>query len=249
MNHSSIHLALFAIGRNVRARAFGWGFVAILASIAVFSTRLVLETQPHTAHKTTASTAQKHMLDYSIQDLSVWRTSLDGTTRNHLSAKSLSHYRDDLSSVLEHPLLIAESTLPFLPIGIAIADADADANTSKPPQSKASPAIQHSHIINTLTADLAYLRNEGESIEFKNGVKVLRQAVDTGLPDSMIMTDSLTVLPDDNQVFTQSAVELTQGDTMLSSNKGIRYKHNDAVLQFDGAVHAVLTPPKPINTP
>jgi LPS export ABC transporter protein LptC len=225
MFYSRLQFLTFSLGRTIRARAFGWGFVAILATVALVSTRLVLETQPHNTHKTTATRAQKHLIDYSIQELSLWRSSLDGTTRNHLSAKSLIHYRDDLSSVLEQPLLIAESSLA--------------------PNALAPNPVKHQNIINTLSAKQAHLRNEGESIEFEGDVHVVRQIPNT--PNNVLSTDLLTVLPDSSQVFTPSAVTLTQGDNTVTSSTGINYTHNDAVLQLNGAVHAILLPFNPLK--
>jgi LPS export ABC transporter protein LptC len=225
MNQTATRHFFFAIGRFIRARAFGWGFVAILAAVAIFSGKLALETRPQTARKTKAAVAKNHLSDYEIQGVNIWRTSLDGSTQNHLSADSLVHYRDDLSSVLSKPLLIATSAVPVA----------------------ASPAtvLQHRTITNTIRADTAKLRNDGESIEFINAVNIER-IVPAMLP-SVLTTDSLTVLPDSNTVFSNSAVLLTQGkDTSLSQN-GLSYFYTDAVLQLNGPVHAVLMPPQAIK--
>ncbi len=90
----------------LRVRAVGWGFIALLAIVAYFSARLALNTQ-FKAPRTAGAPTQKHGPDFTAKQFSLWRTSLDGETQYKLTGDSLIHYRDDLSSVLVQPRIVA----------------------------------------------------------------------------------------------------------------------------------------------
>jgi lipopolysaccharide export system protein LptC len=98
------------LAQFVRARLVGWGFIALLTVVAYFSAQLALSTQVK-APRVGAAMGQQHAPDFTAKTFTVWRSSLDGTTQYQLTGDSLVHYRDDLSSVLIKPLIVATNTV------------------------------------------------------------------------------------------------------------------------------------------
>jgi arabinose-5-phosphate isomerase len=206
---------LFWLSRFVRARLMGWGFVAVLAVVAFFSARLALDTQ-HKAPRELGSTAKKHATDFTAKQFTVWRSSLDGATQYRLTGESITHYRDDLSSVIVKPLVIAKTQL-----------------TSPKPN-------QHRSVLTTITAGHGLIRNDGELIQLTRAVKVQRKTPDAAL--STLQSDSLVLLPDTDAVLSRSAVTLTLGKHQSIAKGGLDYAHADAELQLIGPVRTTLTP-------
>ncbi len=205
----------FWLGRFLRARLVGWGFIALLVVVAYFSARLALDTQYKTPRGEIA-VGQKHAPDFSAKHFTVWRSSLDGTTQYQLTGESIIHYRDDLSSVLVKPLIIAKTSTP----------------NAKP--------NQHRSLITTITAGNGMMRNDGELIQFTNAVKVVRKTPDA--PLSTLQSESLVLLPDADWVVTRSSVTLSQGKNQSIAQGGMEYSHADADLQLLGNVRTTIAP-------
>jgi lipopolysaccharide export system protein LptC len=211
----SLTVPVVWLGRFLRARLIGWGFLALLAAVAFFSARLALDTQ-FKAPRSTAPVGQKHAPDFTAKQFTLWRSSLDGATQYQLTGESIIHYRDDLSSLLLNPLFVAK--------------------TNKP-QAKAN---QHRELTTTISASNGLIRNDGELIQFTNDVKVLRKAPDALL--STLESDSLVVLPDTDWVATRSPVTLTNGKNQSIAKGGLTYSHTDAYFQLAGPVRTTIAP-------
>lgn len=211
---------VFWLGRFVRARLIGWGFLAILIAVAYFSARLALDTQYKEA-RSTPTVGQKHAPDFSAKRFTVWRSSLDGSTQYQLSADSMVHYRDDLSSVLQNPVVVAKTTV---------------ANTGN----TTSAANKHPTVNTTITAGQGLIRNDGELVQFTQAVRVVRKA--SHQPLSTLQSDSLVILPDSDWVVTRSPVTLSQGKHQSIAQGGMEYSHSDADLLLTGAVRTTIAP-------
>lgn len=198
----------------VRARLIGWGFIAILALVALFSARLALNTQYKTP-RPAAAIGQKHAPDFTATQFTLWRNSLDGTTQYQVSGDTITHYRDDLSSVLIKPLIVAKT------------------------QSTGAAAATNA-ITTTITANDGLIRNDGELVQLMGKVHVQRTTRNTSL--SSLQTDSLILAPDVDLVVSRSPVTLTQAKNQSTAQGGISYSHADAVLQLAGNVHTTIAP-------
>ncbi len=207
---------LFWFGRFVRARLIGWGFVALLAIVAYFSARLALDTQQKTPRGSAALAQTKHAPDFTAKHFTVWRSSLDGQTQYQLTGESMIHYRDDLSSVLVKPIVVAKTS----------------AASAKP--------NQHRYLTTTITANHGLIRNDGELVQFTNAVKVTRKTPTAAL--SSLQSDSLVLLPDTDTVATHSPVTLSQGKNQSIAQGGLEYSHADAELQLIGPVRTTIAP-------
>lgn len=207
--------AIFWLGRFVRVRLIGWGFVALLAAVAYFSARLALDTQTRTP-RTNAAVGQKHAPDFTAKQFTFWRSSLDGRTQYQVSAANMVHYRDDLSSVLVKP------------------DIHAITLQAKPGATLSSPTTQHARMDTHIKADQGLIRNDGELVQFTRNVKVTRTA--TGVPVSTLQSASLVLMPDTDWVVTRSPVTLSQGKNTTTAQGGLEYTHSDADLQLIGPV-------------
>jgi lipopolysaccharide export system protein LptC len=216
--------ALQSLGHFVRPRLFGWGFVGVLAVVAYFSTRLALDAQYKTP-RSVAAAGSRHAPDFTAKQFTLWRSSLDGATQYQLQAQSMVHYRDDLSSELVNPTMVAK-TQP----GGAAAVASA-ARAGLPPPKPVETVI---------IAGKGLVRNDGELIEFTEAVKVQRSA--GNVPLSTLETASLVLLPDSDWVVTRSPVTMTQGKNSSTAQGGIEYSHSDAQLQLKGPVQMVFYP-------
>jgi lipopolysaccharide export system protein LptC len=206
------------LARFLRARLVGWGFLLVLAMVAYFSARLALDTQ-YKAPRSAAPVGQKHAPDFTAKQFTFWRSSLDGSTQYQLTGDSIIHYRDDLSSVLVKPLIIAKTSA-----------------------ANAAPN-RHRSVVTTITAGNGLIRNDGELIQFTNAVKVVRKAPDVAL--STLQSDSLVLLPDADWVVTRSPVTLTQGGNQSLAKGGMEYSHTDADLQLIGPVRTTVAPKAP----
>jgi LPS export ABC transporter protein LptC len=213
-----------SIFRFVQVRALSWFFLGVLSLIAIISTRLTLEQNQTLTSKNTPQTLRHHLPDYTVTGLHIWRTSVDGNTQSELSADSLIHYRDDLSSIITNPVLTAK--------------------TSSTPESHANSVLfkpnQHLNIQNVIQAKQAVLRNEGELIEFVGNVHITRSVPNS--PSSSLQTERISLLPDTNQLFSKTETTFIQGNHSIVSKNGIEYAHNDAQLQLNGPIKAVLMP-------
>ncbi len=206
---------MFWLGRFVRARLIGWGFIAVLATVAYFSARLALETQ-YKVPRSAPVVGQKHAPDFTAKNFTLWRISLDGTTQYQLTAESMVHFRDDLSSVLVKPVI--------------------DAKTAG-----YNPATDHHATTQTqIVADKGLVRNDGEIIQFTNAVKVTRSA--PGAEKSTLHTASLVLMPDTDWVVTRSPITLTQGKNISVAQGGLEYTHANAVMQLKGPIRTTLAP-------
>jgi lipopolysaccharide export system protein LptC len=210
-----LSVPVFWLGRFVRARLIGWGFIAVLAVVAYFSARLALDTQ-YKAPRAAPTVGQKHAPDFTAKNFTVWRSSIDGKTQYQLTADSMVHYRDDLSSVLLRPVIHAKTVNP-----------NAGAN-------------QHRMIETHIVAGNGLVRNEGELIQFTHAVKVTRTA--PNVPVNTLQSESLIVMPDTDWVVTRSPVILTQGKNISVAQGGMEYSHTDADLQLQGSVRTTLAP-------
>jgi lipopolysaccharide export system protein LptC len=210
-----LFVPIFWLGRFVRARLIGWGFIAVLAVVAYFSARLALDTQ-YKAPRGAPTLGQKHAPDFTAKNFTVWRSSIDGKTQYQLTADSMVHYRDDLSSVLVKPVIHAKTM-------------STNAGTNH------HPTLQ-THIV----AGNGLVRNDGELIQLTNAVKVTRTA--PGVATSTLQSASLVVMPDTDWVVTRSPVTLTQGKNISVAQGGMEYTHTDADLQLKGPVRTTLAP-------
>ncbi len=86
----------------VQLRWAGWLFIAVLAVGAVWSARIALQSKPFDL-RTSVGPSLKHEPDFEATKLDAWRTNADGTTRTHIVAEKIVHYRDDLSSTYVQP--------------------------------------------------------------------------------------------------------------------------------------------------
>ncbi len=206
---------VFWLGRFMRARLIGWGFIALLAIVAYFSARLALDTQ-YKAPRVAAPVGQKHAPDFTAKNFSLWRSSLDGKSQYQLIADSMVHYRDDLSSVLTKPVIHAKTL-----------NQNAGAN-------------QHNMIQTHIVAGNGLIRNDGELIQFSNTVKVTRTAL--GMPTSTLLSASLVVMPDTDWVATNSPTTLIQGKNISVAQGGMEYTHTDADLRLKGPVRTTIAP-------
>jgi LPS export ABC transporter protein LptC len=214
---------LFII-RFIQMRALGWVFIFFLSVVAFVSIRLTLENKHKPAISIRENSLRQHLPDYTITGLRLWRTSTDGRTQSQLSADNLVHYRDDLSSIITNPVLTANTT------AMSIHSIDKSAHQISTPQ--------HLNIRNLIQAKQAILRNEGESIEFSGEVNITRTV--PNLPSSVLKTEHIILFPDTNQLFSKTETSIIQGTDTIISKNGIRYAHNDAQLQLNGPIKAVL---------
>jgi lipopolysaccharide export system protein LptC len=206
---------LFWMGRFVRARLIGWGFIALLATVAYFSARLALDTQ-YKAPRSAPVMGQKHVPDFTAKNFTLWRSSLDGATQYQLTADSMVHYRDDLSSILVKPVIHAKTASPNAGVG------------------------RHASVDTHIVAGNGLVRNDGELIQLTNAVKVTRTA--PGIEKSTLQSASLVVMPDTDWVVTRSPVTLSQGKNSSFAQGGMEYSHMDADLQLKGPVRTTLAP-------
>jgi lipopolysaccharide export system protein LptC len=183
--------------------------------VAFFSARLALDTQFKTP-RSAAPVGQKHAPDFTAKQFTIWRSSLDGATQYQLTGDSIIHYRDDLSSVLIKPIVVAKTSNP-----------------------QAKPN-QHRQVVTTIVAGNGLIRNEGELIQFTNAVKVVRKAPDA--PLSTLQSDSLVMLPDTDWVVTRSPVTVTNGQNQSIAKGGLEYSHTDADFQLAGPVRTTIAP-------
>jgi lipopolysaccharide export system protein LptC len=207
--------SLFWLGRFMRVRLVGWGFIALLAIIAYFSARLALDTQ-YKAPRASKAVGQKHAPDFSAKQFTLWRSSLDGATQYQLTGESIIHYRDDLSSVVVKPHIIAKTTM-----------ANAKPN-------------QHRQLQTTVTANDGLIRNDGELVQLTHAVNIVRNVA--GMPASTLQSDSFVIAPDADWVSTRSPVTLTQGKNQTTALGGLEYHHADAQFQLSGRVHSIIAP-------
>jgi lipopolysaccharide export system protein LptC len=210
-----LFVPIFWLGRFVRARLIGWSFIAVLAVVAYFSARLALDTQ-YKAPRSAPTVGQKHAPDFTAKNFTVWRSSIDGKTQYQLTADSMVHYRDDLSSVLVKPVVQVKTMNPN------------------------SGASQHASVQTHIVADNGLIRNDGELIQLTSAVKVTRTA--PGVATSTLKSASLVVMPDTDWVVTRSPVTLTQGKNISVAQGGMEYTHIDAELQLKGPVRTTLAP-------
>ena len=203
----------------VRARWVSWLFVGTLATIALLSSRLALQTKPTTSKAAAGSTVLRHAPDFSATQIVQWRSSADGATRYRIQAAAVTHYRDDLSSVW---------TLPEI-----------EANAVKSPtQGTTSNIPQHSTLRTHIRAQTATAYNDGERIEFAGQVRVDREPA--GAVPTALASETLTVLTDTATISTRSAVTLTQGANRSAAESGLSYQHADAILTLNGRVRTTL---------
>lgn len=224
--NTAVQDKMLPIVHFIQARALGWFFILFLSVIAFISIRLTLENKYKPAISIRKNNVQQHLPDYTITGLRLWRTSMDGRTQSQLSADSLVHYRDDLSSIITNPVLIANTT------------ATDTHSTNKSINQMNMP--QHLNIRNLIQAKQAVLRNEGESIEFSGEVNITRTV--PNLPSSVLKTEHIILFPDTNQLFSKTETSIVQGKDIIVSKNGIRYAHNDAQLQLNGPIKAILMP-------
>ncbi len=206
---------VFWLGRFLRARLIGWGFIALLATVAYFSARLALDTQ-YKAPRGAETQVHKHAPDFTAKNFTLWRSSVDGKTQYQLTADSMVHYRDDLSSVLVKPVIHAKTLNPH------------------------AGANQHQMVQTHIVAGNGLVRNDGELIQFTKAVKVTRTA--PGVAINTLQSDSLIVMPDTDWVVTRSPVTLTQGKNVSVAQGGMEYAHTNADLQLYGSVRTTLEP-------
>jgi lipopolysaccharide export system protein LptC len=203
-SHSSIP-ALSGFVRFFRARLIGWGFIALLLIVAFLSARLALSTQ-YKMPRTAAMSGQKHAPDFSAKQFTLWRSSLDGATQYQFSGDSITHFRDDLSSIVVKPLMIAKTK---------------SANTAD--------------LTTTITADHALIRNDGEIVQFTNTVSVTRKTPTAALsslqsdslvlaPDiNLIITKSPVIVTHGrNQSLAQGGISYSHTDAVLQLTGGVR---------------------------
>ena len=224
--NTAIQHKTLSIIRFIQARALSWFFMFFLSVIAFISIRLTLENNHKPSISIRENNLRQHLPDYTITGLRLWRTSTDGYTHSQLSADSLVHYRDDLSSIISNPILTANTT------------AANTHSTNKSINQMNMP--QHLNIHNVIQAKQAVLRNEGESIEFSGEVNITRTV--PNLPSSVLKTEQITLFPDTNQLFSKTETSIVQGKDIIVSKDGIRYAHNDAQLQLNGPIKAILMP-------
>lgn len=86
----------------VRLRWAGWLFIGVLAFAATWSARIALQSKPFDL-RVAKGPSLKHEPDFEATKLDAWRTNTDGTSRTHIVADHVVHYRDDLSSDYVNP--------------------------------------------------------------------------------------------------------------------------------------------------
>ncbi len=223
---------VYWLARFVRARFLGWGFIAVLALIAYFSARMALEPTVKAASRSPSSTV-RHLPDFTAKHFTIWRNSLDGSSQYQLQAQSMTHYRDDLSTVLLKPV-IHITTAPAKPNGVS----SVESTGAQPLPALKATNTKHARVDTHIVADHGWVRNDGELIQLTQQVKVTRKA--SGVPTSTLQSASLVLLPDTDWVATHSPVLLTQGKNVANAQGGLEYTHSDAVLDLLGPVRMTL---------
>ncbi len=225
-SHITIQHSTLSIIRFIQVRALGWFFIFFLLVIAFISIRLTLENNYKPTTSIRENNLRQHLPDYTITGLRLWRTSVDGRTQSQLSADSLVHYRDNLSSTIINPVLTTNT------MAASIYSTDKLLNQAN--------TLQHLNVHSLIQAKQAVLRNEGESIEFSGEVNITRTL--PNLPSSLLKTEQLILFPDTNQLFSKTETTIIQGKDTIISKNGIHYAHNNAQLQLNGPIKAILMP-------
>ncbi len=189
----------------LRARLIGWGFIAFLALVALFSARLALNTQ-YKAPRAAVIVGQKHAPDFTANQFTLWRNSLDGTTQYQVSGDAFTHYRDDLSSELVKPLIVVKT------------------------QSASQVALT-----TTLTANNGLIRNDGELVQLMGTVNVQRKTNSTSLStlqtDSLVLAPDIdlvvsrspvTLTQGKNQSVAQGGISYSHADAVLQLTGNVR---------------------------
>lgn len=250
MYHSSFYTYLLSIVQSIidciRNRLTQWIFLGVLITIALILTQLSLKyNQTHTpVDSNQLRSNYTHLPDYTMRGLYVYLVNLDRQTHSQLSADSLIHYRDNLSSIIINPILIAKTG--------KLIDFNKKTNTASNKEfnkafnkntANSLTVLNHQNasqivIHNQIKAKQALLRNEGESIEFSGNVVVSRTLPNQ--PKSLLQTEKIVLFPDSNQLFSQDKIQLTQGNSTIIANNGIHYTHDNAQLYLKGPIQAIL---------
>ncbi|HEY0562774.1 MAG TPA: LPS export ABC transporter periplasmic protein LptC [Methylophilus sp.] len=89
-----------------------------------------------------------------------------------------------------------------------------------------------------------YVAGDGESIEFVDNVKVVRQAT-AEKGEMQLLTDKLTILPNQDMAKTNSAVRITQAPSTVVSGVGMEFDKKNQTMKLFNRVKVHYERPQP----
>lgn len=89
-----------------------------------------------------------------------------------------------------------------------------------------------------------YVAGDGESVEFVDNVKVIRQAT-AEKGEMQLTTDKLTILPNQDMAKTNSAVRITQAPSTVVTGVGMEFDKKNQTMKLFNRVKVHYERPKP----
>jgi lipopolysaccharide export system protein LptC len=94
----------------------------------------------------------------------------------------------------------------------------------------------------TLNAERAQVYDQGKRVELRGNVEMLSRAQSaTAKAETHINTADLTLLAEEKRAFTDSAVQIQQGDTVMTG-RGLRADFNQQLIEIEHDIHTVYRP-------
>lgn len=91
----------------------------------------------------------------------------------------------------------------------------------------------------TATANTAWVDKDIKHVRLEGGVRIVRPGLE-GEPETVITTEALSVMPDDEYAYTKLPVTVTQGRTVIKGAGGIELNNKTRTAVMSGPVQGVI---------